>query len=209
MKPQNSSINFQNFGAPKIHKRFSRIALLGGSFNPIHKEHIKIIKEVLDKKLVDEVWIIPCKKHPFNKSLLDEKHRVEMIKLAIKNMKKVRICKIELETKGISYTINTIRKLKRKYSHQFFMIIGSDILHEIKKWHKYKQILKEIEFITFIRKGYSFKKVPGMKIVYLINKKLENISSTEIRERIEEGKSFKSSVPLSVRRYIKKERLYK
>ena len=98
---------------------------------------------------------MPCKKHAFNKNLADANDRLNMIKLAIKSIKRARICKIELKSKGKNYTIDTLKKLKSKYKHEFFLVNGSDIFYEIKKWHKYKQLLKEAEFIIFKRKGFS------------------------------------------------------
>jgi len=186
-----------------------KIGLFGGSFNPINKGHVKVISGLLDKKIVDRIWIIPCKKHAFNKSLANEKDRLKMIKLATKNFDKVEICKIELESKGKNYTIDTVRKLKKKYKHKFFFIIGSDILYEIKRWHKYKHLLKEIDFIVFKRKGYKIKKVEGFKPCYLFRDKIEKFSSTEIRKRIKESKSFKHLLPNLVYNYIKNHRLYK
>lgn len=184
-----------------------KIGLYGGSFNPIHNGHIRVIKYLLKKKIVDEIWIVPCKKHRFNKHLADEKDRIAMIKLAIKNIKKTRIDRIETKSKVKNCTLKTIRKLKKKYKHRFFLIIGSDILYEIKKWYKYEELIRESEFIVFKREGYSIKKVPKMKII-LIREKGNRISSTGIREKISEGKPLKNLVPLSVNKYIKEKNLY-
>ncbi|OGJ21043.1 nicotinate (nicotinamide) nucleotide adenylyltransferase, partial [Candidatus Pacearchaeota archaeon RBG_13_36_9] len=185
-----------------------KIALFGGSFNPIHNEHIKIIKELLRKGLVNEVWIMPCKKHAFNKELASGKNRVEMIKLAVKNIKKVRICHIELKSTGKNYTINTLRKLRAKYRDEFILMVGADILHEIKKWHNYKRLLEETKFIIFGRKSYAIKKVKGLKVFYLIKQETKNISSTEIRNKAKKNQSLKNLVPSSVERFIKKQHLY-
>jgi len=155
----------------KDKKKNKKIALFGGSFNPIHNDHIKIIKELLKKGLVDEVWIMPCNKHAFNKELASGKNRVEMIKLAIKNIKKVRVCYIELKSTGKNYTLNTLRKLRARYPYEFILMVGADILHEIKKWHNYRKLLDETSFIVFGRKSYPVKKIKGLKIFYLIKQK--------------------------------------
>lgn len=184
-----------------------KIGLLGGSFNPIHNSHVRIIKTLLKKSLVDEVRLIPCKKHAFDKSLASAKDRIAMIRLAIKNIPDVKICRIELKSRGKNYTINTIRKLKRKYKKfRFFLVIGSDILHEIKKWHNYKQLLNKIEFIVLKRKRYKIKNINGMRIKAVININ-NSISSTEIRNRMKEGKSIKNLVPKNVEKFIKKKRV--
>ncbi|MDO8622758.1 MAG: nicotinate (nicotinamide) nucleotide adenylyltransferase [archaeon] len=191
-------------------QKTKKIGIFGGSFNPIHNYHIKIIKNLLNYNIVDEVWILPCKKHPLNKEIINEKYRVKMIKLAIKNVKDVKICDIELKSKGKNYTIKTIKKLKRKYGvkYHFFLVIGSDILYEIKKWNEYQKLFNEIGFIVFKRKGYPTKKTKGMNIYHTMKKEFGNVSSTRIRQNIKDGKSFKRLVPIKVEKYIIKEKLY-
>lgn len=180
-----------------------KIGLFGGSFNPIHNDHIRIIKYLVGKKIIDQVWIIPCKNHVFNKDLLPVEERIKMIKLAITKIKRVKINTIELETTGKSYAINTIRKLKKiGPQHNFFFIAGSDILHEIKRWHKYEDILKEIDFIIFKRVGYDVKNIRGLNITHLIEEKPSSISSSEIREKIEGERSLKNFIPFSVYDYL-------
>ncbi len=193
----------------KAKKQIKKIGLFGGSFNPIHNDHIRIIKKLLKSKVVDEVWIIPCKKHAFNKELVSSKDRIEMIRLAIKNLKNVKINKVEINSKGTTYSIKTIKKLKANYLHKFFWVVGSDILHEIKEWKKYKQFLAEVEFIIFKRKGYSIKLPEGMKVYKVFNYKKSWISSTEIRKKVREGKPLKNLIPLIIDDYIEKEELYK
>ena len=187
-----------------------KTALFGGSFNPIHLSHIRIAKSLINKKIVDEVWLIPCKKHAFDKKLASTKDRLEMINLMIGGMKNIKISRIELEARGKNYTIKTLRKLNKKYPKKdFFLVVGSDILHEIKKWHRYKELLKKAKFIVFKRKGYKLIKILGMNIVFLLKECRECISSTEIRKRAKEGKSLKKLVPLLIERYIKKRGIYK
>jgi len=168
-----------------------RIGLFGGSFNPIHNRHVDIVKHVLEENLVDEIWLIPCKDHAFDKKFEDIKHRLNMIKLSIKNLDNVKINDIELKLKGKSYTINTVRLLKKKHpGYEFFFIAGSDILNEIKRWHKYGELEKEIDFI-------------------IIKRDNDSISSTEIREKIKNNNTLKGLVPEEVAKYIKGNNLYK
>lgn len=170
--------------------------------------HVSLIKEVLKRKLVDEVWIVPCKKHPLQKHLADSKDRMRMIKLALRGIKHIRINNFEIKQKGKNYTIKTIKAFKKKYKHKFYYIIGSDILYEIKKWHNYKGLLKNIEFIVLKRKGYLVLKIKDMKIYSFTNLGGRNISSTLIRERVKQGKSINKLVPKKVAEYIYKKRLY-
>jgi len=184
-----------------------KVGIFGGSFNPIQNSHLKLIKSILSKNLIDEIWIVPCKKHAFKGYITNDKHRVEMIKLAIKDPR-VNICDVELKSDNVNYTIDTIKKLKEKNDYEFFWIAGSDILHEIKRWHNYKELFNEIKFIIFERKDYSIIDVSGMKII-IINETSNTISSTEIRNNIKLGKSLKNLIPLNVEEYIKKKGLYK
>jgi nicotinate-nucleotide adenylyltransferase len=184
-----------------------QVALFGGSFNPIHKRHISMVNSILKRKLADEVWIIPCKNHAFNKDLASANHRVKMIKLAFDDPK-IKVNKVEINSNETNYTINTIRKLKQKYKHKFYWIIGSDILHEMDKWHEKDLLVKETEFIIFKRKGYKMNIPKNMKVANILNIDANNISSTEIREQIKKRKSLKNLVPKDIEDYIKKEGLY-
>lgn len=185
-----------------------KVAILGGSFDPIQNAHIKLIKTVLQRKIVDEVWIIPCKSHPFDKNLAEAKHRVEMIKIAIENLKNVKICGVELKSKGKNFTLKTIRKLKQRYNHEFSFIIGSDILNDISNWYKSRLLFDEARFIIFLRKGYRLKKVQGMNVIATIRENPSSISSSETRNRIRQSKSIPGLVQGKVSTYIKRERLY-
>lgn len=185
-----------------------KIALFGGSFNPIHNQHIRIIKEVLSKTTMDQVWIIPSKNHPFNKQQAPAKDRIKMIRLGVKTNPKVKINKIELKSEQTNYTLRIIKKLKAKYKHKFYWIIGSDILYEIKKWHRYNELLNEVEFIVIKRKDYPIKKIAGMKMIE-IQTNSNSIASSGIRKNISQNKSLKDMVPSSIQNYIEKKGLYK
>jgi nicotinate-nucleotide adenylyltransferase len=185
-----------------------RIGLFGGSFNPIHNAHIWMMKHLLNKKIVDEIWIVPCKKHNLNKSLISAKYRLDMIRLAIAGMKKARISHVELKMRGKSCTLKTINKLeKNSRNNDFFLIIGADILGEIKKWYKYDELVKKTRFIIFRRAGYKLKLNPDLRIEKIVDYH-GKISSTIIREMVRQGKSISKLVPKSVENYIKKNKIY-
>lgn len=186
-----------------------KIGLFGGSFNPIHNAHVKLIDQIIREKVVDEIWLIPCKKHNFNKQLLNARDRIKMIKLAISGLKNARINNIELKMRGKSCTLKTIRKLKQENRNkEFYIVIGADILQEIKKWYKYERLVKETKFVVFSRKGYKFVKNPDLRIEKIIDLKRDNISSSEIRQNVKQGKSISKLVPRKVEEYIKKNNLY-
>ena len=185
-----------------------KIALFGGSFNPVHNDHIKVINSVLEKKLVDEVWIIPCKDHPFEKELAPFKNRFEMLTLATEKIPYVKISDIENKTHGKSYSYSTVMELKKQNpKDEFYFIIGTDILESIDKWFNYKELFKEVEFFIFSRQGFPMKEIDGMKYKF-IQDIVGKISSTEVRSRLQNGDSVSNLIPQKVEDYIRKNRLY-
>ncbi|MFH1174406.1 MAG: nicotinate (nicotinamide) nucleotide adenylyltransferase [archaeon] len=183
-----------------------RVGLLGGSFNPIHNSHIKLIHTVLQRKLVDEVWIIPCKKHAFGKELTSAKHRVAMLKLAFKGMRGVHISSVELTTQDINYTYRTIALLEKRYPFQFSFIIGSDLIKELPDWKYYGRLLRKVHFLVFHRQGFPVHALPGMHMTR-IHVAADNISSRRIRQCIAAGKK-PEHLPAAVSTYIRKHGLY-
>jgi len=189
-----------------------RIGLFGGSFNPVHRIHVNIIKRVLSKKLVDDVWIIPCKDHAFDKSLAPFDDRIKMLRLAFKGMP-VKISSIESRLKGKSYTSLTVKRLKQLYPHhEFFFICGADIISDFGKWHDQDYITKNLRFIIF---GRPRNPDPGgvahscpLNIVAAIRNN-NPLSSTNIRERIRKGIAVHKYLNMEVEDYIKRKALYR
>ena len=184
-----------------------KVAIFGGSFNPIQNAHLNMAKYLLNQGITDEVWTMPCKVHPLHKNVIDEKHRVEMINLAIRDIANIKLCDIELKKPTTSYTYQTLRELKSTYPHEFYLIAGADILLQMEKWHGREHLMKEAKFIIFSRPNYSIKN-PGLNIEKIIYDLTEDVSSTEVRKRILDGKSISELVPLSVEDYIKNNHLY-
>jgi nicotinate-nucleotide adenylyltransferase len=184
-----------------------KIAVLGGSFNPIHNGHLYILKGVITEKLADEVWVMPCKKHPLDKFLDKEEDRAAMVKLALNGLKRAKFCDFELKSEVQNYTYLTLRRLKQTYPHDFSWIIGSDLLNQISTWHGYEHLQKEASFVVFHRQGYLVIN-PGINVEAVVESSMENISSTKVRDRIRNGKSISDLVPRAVEDYIKHNELY-
>lgn len=186
-----------------------RVALFGGSFNPIHNGHLQIANELIDRNLVDEVWFIPCGNHAFDKELIEGYDRINMIKLVIENKPKLKVLDIEVLSKKVSFTFETIKYLKRKFSkNEFYFIIGADNLEDLKKWHDFKYLKKEVLFILINRHKFGRENKLGIKISYFLNIQNNN-SSTKIREKIRKDLSIMDFVPKKVYEYINERRLYK
>jgi len=184
-----------------------RIALFGGSFNPIHNGHLKIASELIEKKIANKVWFIPCGNHAFGKELASGKDRINMLNLAIKNNSKLKVIDIEVKSNKKSFTANTIRLLRKKFPYEFYFVIGADNLKEFDKWYNIQYLQNSVEFILIKRPEYSIPKKIKLKILRTVSLKLSE-SSTEIRKLIKDKKSILKFVPKAVAEYIHMGGLY-
>jgi nicotinate-nucleotide adenylyltransferase len=181
----------------------SKIAVLGGSFNPPHICHVFICYYVFATTDVDQTWVVPCYRHAFGKKLAPFQHRLTMCRLAMESLREgvVLVSAIEEERQGISWTIDTVRYLRNKYpEHEFRWIIGSDVLDEFDTWKDVDQLRQLISFIVVPRAGSHVGDPEGFQ--------LPNISSTLIRERIKQQKSIHHLVPKKIETYIRLHKLY-
>ena len=118
------------------------IGILGGSFNPVHNMHINIALDAYNSLKLDSVELLPCSIPVHKSEILSQKHRVELLKLAIKGIKgNVNINMTEIDRGGNSYTVDTILDLKRDDTI-LSLIIGSDSLNNFTKWKNWQLILK-------------------------------------------------------------------
>ncbi len=186
-----------------------KIALFGGSFDPVHNVHLEIAKKIVNEKITDEVWFIPCSNHAFDKKLLVANDRINMIKLAIKDDNRLKICLKETSSKEKSYTSETIKSLiNDNPNDDFYWIIGSDNLEKIDLWHDFQYLKNNVKFILVKRPGYEVINTHGIKIYYVVCEEFD-ISSTMIRERIKSKISIIGLVNKDVEKYIINNGLYK
>ncbi|MDH7476638.1 MAG: nicotinate (nicotinamide) nucleotide adenylyltransferase [Microgenomates group bacterium] len=197
-----------------------KIAILGGSFNPPHFGHLLVAEQIIGFNGIEEVWLMPCFIHPLGKKLAPAKDRLKMVKM-LEN-KNIKVSLFEIRRRKISYTIDTLETISKKYSqHHFYWIIGSEQIKEFKKWRNYQELVKKYNFIVFPRDIIKpkeiideLKKFFGKKaytnFLPFFNQKMivSNISSSMIRERIKKGQEIKYFVPEKVEFYIKKKKLY-
>lgn len=181
-----------------------RVALFGGSFNPPHVSHQLLCAYVLGTSApaVDELWMIPTFKHPFDKVLVGYEERVEMCRLTAEIFGgRVVVSRIEEELGGESYTLNTVKALYARHPGVgFSLVIGADLVAERERWHGWPELSTLIDFIVVGRQG------SGVDAAGL---ELPAVSSTDVRARLAEGRSTESLVPTAVRQYIDLHRLYR
>lgn len=186
-----------------------KIAILGGRFDPPHIGHFLVAQQVLDyRKDIDKVLLVPAFKHQWKPIVASSTDRIEMLKSFI--IPKIEISDIEIKRAGISYSIDTIRKIKEQTGAQIYWIVGSDILAEFHKWKKAEDLLKIATFLIFPRDPHVLPKIipQGFEVIRSEELLTTNFSSTIVRERIKQGKSIKNIVPESVEKYIKEHKLY-
>lgn len=173
-----------------------RVAIFGGSFNPPHIGHTAICKWLFNRGFVDEIWVIPCFMHPFGKELAPYEHRLAMVRLAFcKLMMPIKILEVEKELGGVSYTLRTVEYLRKLNPDIIFhLVTGSDVEEEIEKWKDFDKI-KDLAAIIRVPRG-------DRSII-------PDVSSTEVRDKIHYGGSYRDLVETQVAVYIITKGLYR
>ena len=179
-----------------------RTGIFGGSFNPIHKGHISLARQLRQKAGLDEVWLMVSPQNPLKASadLLDDEIRMQMARLAVEGEEGIIASDYEMHLPKPSYTWNTLQALNKDYpDREFVLMIGGDNWQLFDKWYHADDIRKNYQIIVYPRRGFEGG-IDGLDLI--------DISSTEIRERIKAGKGIKRLVPKAVAEYITINKLY-
>ena len=211
-----------------------RIGLFGGTFNPIHLGHLRGAEEIWQAFQLEEVIFIPSSvpPHKVTEKIIDARHRLEMVRLAISNNPHFSTSDFELSRPGRSFSIDTIRFFQERQKATLFFILGGDAFAEIETWKDFQDLFSLCHFIVMTRPGSQksmspspfpealipdFGHAPGEKAwihhsgsrVYFEEISFLDISSTKVRELIEKGGSVKYLVPVEVEAYIQKHGFYR
>lgn len=193
----------------------SNIAVFGGTFNPIHKEHVKMIKHLSSLDFVDRVLVIPTHIPPHKAVgyLAEDEHRINMCRIATKGIEKVTVSDFEISRQEKSYTFYTVSLLKEQYpDDEIFVVCGGDMAITLDTWHRFDELKKMCTFLVVDRPGTDKEELrryidalvkDGAKIEYTFCV-TDDVSSTDIRNDIENSKD----VPDSILSYIKENGLY-
>ena len=189
-----------------------KIAIYGGSFNPMHIGHEKIVDYVLKNLDMDKIIIIPVGIPSHRENNLEQSNtRLKICKEIFKNNEKVEVSDIEIKAEGKSYSYDTLLKLIQIYDkdNEFFEIIGEDSLKNLKTWKNYKELLNLCKFIVFRRKDDKNTEIDSEflnnKNIIILENEYYNISSTEIRNKVKNGEDITELVNEKVKNLIKKE----
>ncbi|MEW6365685.1 MAG: nicotinate-nicotinamide nucleotide adenylyltransferase [Acidobacteriota bacterium] len=173
-----------------------RIAILGGSFNPPHLGHRKICSHLLAQGF-DEVWVVPCYRHPFGKRLAAFKHRLEMCRLMFAGLR-AHVLDIERRIGGVSRTVNTLEALRREHPGiRPALVMGSDASRDTGKWLDFERIRKLATIVVIPRPGGSGR-----------GPFLSPLSSTGVRSKLAGGVEVDRDTGRRVARYIRDHHLY-
>ena len=201
-----------------------RYGIIGGTFDPIHNAHLYIAYEAKEQLNLDEVIFMPAGKQPLkiNNIVTDSKLRYEMVKSATEPFDEFSVSSYEIEKGGLSFTYETLQYFKDKSDvhdeeKELFFITGADCLISIEKWRDVEKIFSLATLVVFARGGISKKEMIEKKkiieekyngkIILLDLKELE-ISSTDIRERVNKNKRIDFFVPQKVVDIIYNNELY-
>lgn len=199
-----------------------RIGIFGGSFDPVHLGHLLIAEQFAQDMKLDVVKFIPAKVSPFKLSYTptSDKHRLEMLRLAVGSNKRFEVDSLELERGGVSYTIDTVASLRSvEPDAEYYMLIGADSLKDFKKWKSPEELLRSVSLVVARRGGEAppeWSELSGLAIPEVLSGIQERvldlpameISSTDIRRRVERGRSIRYLVPSGVEVYIHSHGLY-
>ena len=163
-----------------------QIGLFGGTFNPIHRCHLLVAEEIQKRMDLDQILFIPTGSPPHKKGgeILQSRHRLEMVRLAIRSHKKFSLSNIEVDRLGESYTVDTIDSLNLTHyrrDHLYF-IIGLDAFLEFSTWKDPSRLLSLCHFIVISRKGFFFREIQKISLLPLVkSESLESLDHGEVK----------------------------
>jgi len=203
-----------------------KIAILGGTFDPIHNGHLAAAQSVAVTFQVDEVHFVPAFSPPHKhvQQITSPFHRFAMVALATDPIDRFRTSTIEVDALEKRYTVQTLEAMKRSYpGAQLLFIIGTDMYQELESWKDHKRLFELAHLAIVNRPGFSFREdlapfqvvteiqmvpLPAQPAVYYLPFVEQPISSTEIRDDRRRGVQVSQRLPPMVWNYIEKHKLY-
>jgi nicotinate-nucleotide adenylyltransferase len=201
-------------------RRRRRIGILGGTFNPVHLGHLLMAQDAMEQLRLDVVKFIPAAVPPHKPAerLAPARDRLCMVRLAIRGNPAFEADDIEIRRGGVSYTVDTLRELRRRNpGARLYFIIGADSLRELHRWREVERLVKLCTFVTVPRPGFQPRPVVDPKLDPATRRRLRqhvlrghacDIASREIRDRVARGLSIRYLLPDAVRDYIRRRKLY-
>ncbi len=213
-----------------------KVGLIGGSFDPVHIGHLRVAEEIRERLRIAEVIFIPNRVSPHKSSTspADSRHRLNMLRISVRDNRHFSVCDIELRRDPPSYTIDTLRWFKKNNpSTEYYFIVGSEIFASINKWKDRDELLRYASFVVIRRPGFTLPSPdrisfalgggfrysygeegmnvfdhPYLNRLFFMDTSGMRVSSSEIRELALKGSSVKYLVLPEVLEYIEQNDLY-
>lgn len=203
-------------------KNVHRLGIMGGSFDPIHMAHLVVAEASREALRLDKVLFVPTGRQPLklNRPVTPAEHRVAMVELAIQGNPRFALSRVDVDRQGPSYTAETIKLLRDEWGGpntlDMWLIMGADSLNTLPNWRDPAAIIAHCRLAVVRRPGSSVDiarirtELPEIEdAADWIDAPLIDISATDLRRRVQEGRSIRYRVPDAVRKYIKANGLYK
>ena len=199
-----------------------KIGIFGGRFDPIHLGHLLLAESTLRECELDRIVFVPTgiSPHKMNDNSASGEDRIEMTNIAISGYEEYSASRFEIDSKEISYTVNTLKHFKETtLDSELYLILGADMFNNLPQWHQTAEICRLATPIVACRAGFSapyfeslspfvpFKRLETFH-QYVVQMPQIELSSSHIRNRIVEGKSIRFQVPRQVESYIYTHKLY-
>lgn len=185
-----------------------RLAILGGTFDPVHDAHLALARQAAEQFQLDRVLVVPASRPPHKSGVTHASYedRVRMVELACAGDSRLEVSRLEQDT--TSYSIDTITKVREQLrpEDQLFFIIGADAFAEIESWRRWRDVVRAVTFIVASRPGHRYRVPAGVSVERLETVDLP-FSSSAIRHAFKEGK-HPQGIPRPVMEYIQRHGLY-
>ena len=191
-----------------------KIGLYFGTFNPIHIGHLINANHLAEHADLDQIWMVVTPHNPLKKksTLLDDYHRLHMVRLATESYPKIQPSDIEFKLPQPNYTVHTLAHLQEKFpNHSFSLIMGEDNLNSLYKWKNYETILQNHDIYVYPRlnSGHIDEQFINHPKIHRVGAPVIELSSTFIRESIKNGKNVIPMLPTHVWEYVDHNLFYK
>jgi nicotinate-nucleotide adenylyltransferase len=190
-----------------------KIGIFGGTFDPVHIGHLLAARQALELAKLDEIWFMPTYKNPLkDESTSSLEDRVKMLELGLEDREKIKLSLFDVKNKSV-YTVDSLKALKKAFpQHEFYFMMGSNLVSQFAQWREPKEILKLVKLIIVVMPDFPgiqdplIKKAKPLMLEPLVK---TTVSSTILRERVRKGHPIKNLVPEKVRLYIEEKKLYR
>jgi nicotinate-nucleotide adenylyltransferase len=188
-----------------------RIGLFGGSFDPVHSAHVMLARAALNELQLDRLFIVPAARSPFKpeQQPAPDEVRLAMLKAAFEEVAGCETERLELEREGASYAIDTVRAFGERFPEaELFYLIGADHVPTLPQWREADALAQILTFVVFPRSGGPEVEFPESFAGRCLESELMDISSSDIRARMREGKSVDHLLPPAVAAILSKKQIY-